>query len=366
MEDSNKQRSGNLSSLMDFEPMTPRMFFSPGSPEHVEHPKHKKKKPVQVEEEPVDSDSDPNEVTFFHDFIAGGLAGSASVVVGHPFDTIKVRFQTSNMGIMQSMAEFGGVSSLFRGMAAPLSAAAAINAIVFSSYGASSRFYDNYIGDPDSYADLPHDPWYKSSVCGSFAGLMQCFVICPMEHVKCRLQVQPKKGTKGGTSNYRGPAQAARSIVRQHGFTKLYQGWWTTCWRELPAFALYFATYDYLKDATNTYLSRQMGVEDVDPTGMQHTHTWFASAFAGGCAGSLTWGMVYPIDVIKTRIQTAPLTTPSSELSIIHVGRQIIAQHGWRYLFRGLSITLVRAFPVNGTIFPVYEFTIHQMSKWQI
>ena len=30
------------------------------------------------------------EVTFFHDFIAGGVAGSASVVVGHPFDTIKV------------------------------------------------------------------------------------------------------------------------------------------------------------------------------------------------------------------------------------------------------------------------------------
>jgi hypothetical protein len=31
-----------------------------------------------------------DEVTFFHDFVAGGVAGSASVVVGHPFDTIKV------------------------------------------------------------------------------------------------------------------------------------------------------------------------------------------------------------------------------------------------------------------------------------
>jgi hypothetical protein len=30
------------------------------------------------------------DVNFFHDFIAGGIAGSASVVVGHPFDTIKV------------------------------------------------------------------------------------------------------------------------------------------------------------------------------------------------------------------------------------------------------------------------------------
>jgi solute carrier family 25 carnitine/acylcarnitine transporter 20/29 len=34
--------------------------------------------------------STEEEVTFLHDFIAGGIAGSASVVVGHPFDTIKV------------------------------------------------------------------------------------------------------------------------------------------------------------------------------------------------------------------------------------------------------------------------------------
>ena len=250
-------------------------------------------------------------------------------------------------------------------MAAPLSAAAAINAIVFSSYGASSRFYDSYIGNPDAYEDLPHDPWYKSATCGSFAGLMQCFVICPMEHIKCRLQVQT--GKKGWPSRrYKGPMEAARSIAREHGAARLFQGWWTTCWREVPAFGLYFAAYDYIKDAANTFLSHQMGVQGEDPVGMQHTHTWVASAFAGGCAGSITWGMVYPIDVIKTRIQTAPLATPMSELGMLNVGRQIVAQHGWRYLWRGLGITLVRAFPVNGTIFPVYEFAIHKMTEWQI
>ena len=36
-------------------------------------------------------DSAEEGVSFFHDFIAGGVAGSASVVVGHPFDTLKVR-----------------------------------------------------------------------------------------------------------------------------------------------------------------------------------------------------------------------------------------------------------------------------------
>ena len=37
-----------------------------------------------------DVTSSEEEVSFFHDFVAGGVAGSASVIVGHPFDTIKV------------------------------------------------------------------------------------------------------------------------------------------------------------------------------------------------------------------------------------------------------------------------------------
>ena len=36
------------------------------------------------------SNDDDDEVTALQDFLAGGLAGSASVIVGHPFDTMKV------------------------------------------------------------------------------------------------------------------------------------------------------------------------------------------------------------------------------------------------------------------------------------
>jgi len=67
-------------------------------PDFTEHPKPKKKKPRKVateqEEKPAarrlpaeDGDEGSEDITFFHDFVAGGVAGSASVVVGHPFDT---------------------------------------------------------------------------------------------------------------------------------------------------------------------------------------------------------------------------------------------------------------------------------------
>jgi solute carrier family 25 carnitine/acylcarnitine transporter 20/29 len=331
-------------------------------PDFTEHPKPRKRKPVDapVSEGGPDKD-DEGELTFFNDFIAGGCAGSASVIVGHPFDTIKVRIQTSkaSSGILASISEFGGPSSLFRGMMAPLASAAVINSIVFSMYGVGSSLFDQYIVDPDTWpeTDATHDPWEKAWACGSFAGLIQCSVICPMEHIKCRLQTQQ---VKGPGEYYKGPLQAVKGITQEHGIRRLYQGWWTTVWREVPAFGLYFVTYDYMKDQVNKFLQNQ----SADPTQIsipEHSQPWIASAISGGCAGCITWMIVYPVDVIKTHVQTAALDTPLHKLSMWHVGKKLAAEHGWRYLFRGLGITIIRAFPVNGTIFPVYEFALMQI-----
>jgi solute carrier family 25 (mitochondrial carnitine/acylcarnitine transporter), member 20/29 len=88
-----------------------------------------------------------------------------------------------------------------------------------------------------------------------------------------------------------------------------------------------------------------------------------ASAFAGGCSGCLTWTFVYPVDVIKTHIQIAPLDAPRSSLRLWTVGQQIVQRYGVGILFRGLGITLIRAFPVNGTIFPVYEFSLQKIMQ---
>jgi len=361
-----------VSFLPDFtehpKPKKPKRRATTAVKDASDHEQKQKRPPLLVTDE--EDGADEQEVTFFQDFVAGGAAGCCSVVVGHPMDTIKVRVQNSsaaNSSIMSTIREFGGVSSLFRGMGAPLSAAAAINAIVFSCYGIGSKLYDKYLVDPSYYdhLDLNHDPWQKAMTCGMFAGLVQCAVICPMEHVKCRLQVQHGKGSPDNL--YKGPAQATRSIVSKYGVKRLYQGWWSTAWREVPAFGLYFGVYDYSKDRMNNFFAKQAGIDPnatMPASAMPHTHTWVASALAGGLAGSVSWFLAYPIDVIKTKIQTSPLTTPRSQLTMWNVGRSVVAQHGVKHLYRGLGITILRAFPVNGTIFPVYELTLMQLNKY--
>jgi solute carrier family 25 (mitochondrial carnitine/acylcarnitine transporter), member 20/29 len=298
------------------------------------------------------------------------------------FHSMKVRMQTSTAtsGILQTIREFGGVASLFRGMGAPLGAAAAVNATVFSGYGFASRLFDQYITEPrqqaeDDYDDNDeaptHDPWQKSLVCGSFAGAAQCVIVCPMEHIKCRLQTQNDKAS--ADSKYKGPIQATRKIISKYGFQRLYQGWWSTFVREVPAFGLYFASYDYMKDRANSYLlerdRRNLQLAGQAPDAapvLSNTHTWLASAVSGGFAGSWTWAIVYPVDLIKSKIQTAPLDTPLRQLGMWNVGKSIVEKHGARALWRGLGITLIRAFPVNGTIFPVYEFTLKHISSLDV
>ena len=162
--------------------------------------------------------------------------------------------QTSGGSLLSLATSYGGASSLFRGMAAPLSAACAINATIFASYGWSSRLYDQYIPTPENSKNPVHDPSIKAFSCGSFAGLVQCVVICPIEHLKCRLQVQHGKGAPNNI--YKGPVQAARSIVKNYGISGLFRGWCVTSWREVPAFGLYFAIYDLAKDRINKFLEK--------------------------------------------------------------------------------------------------------------
>lgn len=244
-------------------------------------------------------------------------------------------------------------------MAAPLSTACVVNAIIFSSYGWSSRLFDQYSQSPAT--NNMHDSTIKAFTCGAFAGFVQGLVICPMEHLKCRLQVQHGKGSLDNL--YKGPVQAARSIVSSHGMTGLYRGWWATAWREVPAFGAYFAIYDITKDIFNSFFSRHTGICEKEMAAQNHIYLWASSALAGGTTGAMTWAMIYPFDIIKTKIQTCPIDTPLEKRRILAVGQNIVRQEGIMALFRGLNITVIRAFPVNGIIFPVYEYCLMKMAE---
>ncbi len=82
--------------------------------------------------------------TVFDEAILGFrvFLGAAGVIVGHPFDTVKVRLQTQSNGKYRgithcflSIIRQESPSGLYKGITSPLTGLAFINAICFGVYG---------------------------------------------------------------------------------------------------------------------------------------------------------------------------------------------------------------------------------------
>lgn len=273
-------------------------------------------------------------VSISNDLIAGGIGGIAGIIVGHPFDSIKVRYQMAATTALE-VQQFS-ISSLFRGIGAPITTASLVNASIFMTYGESSRVFDRYVNDNNGL---------KQISCGTFTGIVSSIILCPTELVKIKMQTQINEAETA----YRSSFHAARSIFANHGIQGLYRGFVATSIRQGIGFGVYFSSYDRLK----CHLKYQLGAD----------HSWLPSILAGGIAGSFSWFSIYPIDLIKSRIQALSLSTTSAELSISNMAKNTIQQQGWKSLYRGLGITVIRAFPVNAIIFPTYELTLSMLSR---
>lgn len=114
--------------------------------------------------------------------------------------------------------------------------------------------------------------------------------------------------------------------LNAYNIIRSYNNFHIVSMREVPAIFVYFTTYDWLKkNNIPTFLS-------------------------GSLAGVNSWLLTYPIDTIKTRLQT------NSSKTIIDACKR-------GNLFNGLSICLLRAFIVNGVNFSVYEYSKNMLDK---
>lgn len=74
----------------------------------------------------------------------------------------------------------------------------------------------------------------------------------------------------------------------------------------------------------------------------------------GAGAGYAMWITCFPIDVIKSRMQTDTLDAPRYA-NARDCWRQTIGKEGFRALFRGYVPVLARAAPTNAATFLTYE-----------
>uniref|UniRef100_A0AC35TZX6 Congested-like trachea protein n=1 Tax=Rhabditophanes sp. KR3021 TaxID=114890 RepID=A0AC35TZX6_9BILA len=287
---------------------------------------------------------------FIKSFIAGGVGGSCTVAVGHPFDTVKVRLQTMAKPLPGERPLFTGAGdcvrqtvakegffALYRGMAAPLVGVAPLFAVFFGGCSIGKWLQTTHEGQEMTFA--------QNFNSGAIAGVMTTVVMVPGERIKCLLQVQ---NTSVNAVKYDGPVDAFKKIYKQGGIRSIYRGTFATLLRDIPASGAYLSVYELLK--------RKFAGEN------RQTLSPGATLAAGGFAGMANWAVCIPADVMKSRLQTAPEGKYPD--GIRGVFREIIREEGPKGLFKGFTPVMLRAFPANAACFFGYELTMNGLNSF--
>ncbi|CAJ1013672.1 putative Mitochondrial carrier protein [Leishmania utingensis] len=278
------------------------------------------------------------------EMLAGSLGGASATVIEYPMDTIKVRLQDDGKrygGILQCIRtiakEEGAVNGLFRGLPAPVIGAACENAILFVSYRLA---IDEFQKVTYGHCDPPNqEPYLAVSVAGAAGGVVVSQVLTPAELIKCKMQIQNTLPVDERI--YKNSLDCAAVTYRRRGIRGLFRGHTAMMVREAVGCAFYFLAFQYV---IRLFLSEGQRFHEAPP---------WVHFLGGGCAGVAFWTSTYPVDAVKTKQQT--MKADYLKLNFRQACARLYKTEGMRGLFRGYSITAVRAFPGNAVLIAVYE-----------
>ncbi|OTA95336.1 hypothetical protein M434DRAFT_393913 [Hypoxylon sp. CO27-5] len=287
-------------------------------------------------------------------FAAGGFGGVCAVIVGHPFDLVKVRLQTADKGVYssaidvvrKSVAREGLRRGLYAGVSAPLVGVTPMFAVSFWGYDLGKQLVTTF-SPPSPTGALSIG---QISAAGFFSAIPMTAITAPFERVKVILQVQGQRLKPGEEPKYKGGLDVVRQLYREGGVRSVFRGSAATLARDGPGSAAYFAAYEYIKRRL-TPLDPQTG----KPKGEL---SLLAITAAGGAAGVAMWIPVFPVDTVKSRLQTA-----EGNVSIGGVIRELYGKGGVKAFFPGFGPALARAVPANAATFLGVELAHQAMKK---
>ncbi|KAG5503166.1 hypothetical protein GH5_04227 [Leishmania sp. Ghana 2012 LV757] len=278
------------------------------------------------------------------EMVAGSLGGASATVIEYPMDTIKVRLQDDGKrygGVMQCIRtiskEEGIVNGFFRGLPAPVIGAAFENAILFASYRSAIEGFQKLTYGHCGPSN--EEPYLAVSVAGAAGGIVVSQVLTPAELIKCKMQIQNTLPVQERI--YKNSLECAAATYRRRGIRGLFRGHTAMMMREAVGCGFYFLAF---QSVIRPFLSDGQ---------MFHEAPAWVHFLGGGCAGVAFWTSTYPVDAVKTKQQT--MKADYLKLNFRQACARLYRTEGMRGLFRGYSVTAVRAFPGNAVLIAVYE-----------
>lgn len=279
-------------------------------------------------------------------FVAGVFSGVAKNAVGHPFDTVKVRLQTSEgrfKGPLDCVLETfrkEGVRGFYKGFTPPLFGWVAMDSVMLGSLTMYRRFLNEnvYHSGLDKETGQPKLPLIGHCLAGLGAGWTVSFVAAPVETVKARLQIQYDAGTK----LFKGPIDCAWQLFKYDGLISLYKGLIPTMIFR-SNFVFWWGSYEIF---TNWF---------KENTSLRNPLINF---WSGGLSATVFWIVAYPSDVVKQVIVTDDVKNPRFKKYTDAVRFVYQNKGGYRGFFKGFVPSILRSFPANASALAAFEFVL--------
>ena len=191
----------------------------------------------------------------------------------------------------------------------------------------------------------------EAFVSGAAAGVSGTSLTYPLDLLRTRFAAQ------GPDRVYASLRTGIRDIARQEGPRGFYQGLNAALVSIVPNMGLFFSAYEALRPVFAD-LSLPLGSGDAT-----------AGAIASICAKIGT----FPLDLIRKRLQ---VQGPSRVRYVggripeykgaWRAGRAIVMREGWRGLYRGLGVGLIKSAPASAITMWTYEHVLQVMKQHEV
>ncbi|XP_020223597.1 calcium-binding mitochondrial carrier protein SCaMC-1 isoform X1 [Cajanus cajan] len=270
-------------------------------------------------------------------FIAGGIAGGISRTATAPLDRLKVvlQVQTARAAIMPAVRKIwtqDGLSGFFRGNGLNVVKVAPESAIKFYAFETLKNIIREAQGNKSDIGTAGR------LFAGGMAGAVAQAAIYPLDLIKTRLQTCASEGGRGpklGT--------LTKNIWVQEGPRAFYRGLVPSLLGMIPYAAIDLTAYDTLKDMSKRYI-----LHDNEPGPL-------VQLGCGTISGAVGATCVYPLQVIRTRLQAQPFNTSDAYKGMFDAFWRTFKLEGFTGLYKGLFPNLLKVVPAASITYVVYE-----------
>jgi hypothetical protein len=188
----------------------------------------------------------------------------------------------------------------------------------------------------------------KVFIAGGIAGACSKSVGAPLSRITTLQQTQEFRNTGKTITMKLTNVQWAKKIFTEEGLKGFFRGNMADVARSIPYSGICYLAYEKLKSIFLPF--------DKSKNGRN------ARLMAGGLSGPMSLILVYPIDVIRTRL-AAQTSTNLKYKGIISTFKTIRKEEGMKAFYRGSVISLFQSFPNLAINFTVFEELVQKLEE---